>query len=233
MVALDCPHVKSSVHRTNVHYEFNAGLRGGYARRYANLGCENVNRHTNRNQYKRKGWCGLDTAIMRCDLTMVGKNIESIGCSSVRQRLEVDQPEILLRLQRSVRECRSLADLWSSVNAPGLKKGFTQRLTVPQSEWKELLGQKVQEYMVQFARDEETADFDDAGEILRWLKMRQRKGNWSLTFEELVSCRAHLYTKMGIRVSLEALRLRFADLGHDVEMSSQNSGEIFEILGES
>lgn len=41
-------HAHSSLHRGNIHKEYNCGLCKGYRRRWANMGVESINRNTNR-----------------------------------------------------------------------------------------------------------------------------------------------------------------------------------------
>ena len=229
VVRKNAEHAASSLHRTNVHFEFNGGLRRGYSRRWANLGCENVNRHTNRNGFKQKGWCNLETALIRSETTMIGKNFESLKCEAVCTRLEADQRTILRRLQDVERQCRNLTDLHSTLHCASVRRGFAPKLQVPNAEWKELMACRIKQYMLQFAAEHEKRDFDDNGSIEDWLRRRMREDDdWNLSVDELLRCRDELYAQNGISVHAETLRQRFAAMGHDVAGGEEQIDELID-----
>ena len=229
VVRENAQHAASSLHRTNVHFEFNAGLRRGYSRRWANLGCENVNRHINRNGFKQKGWCSLGTALIRSETTMIGKNLETLKCEAVCTRLEADQRTILRRLQDVERQCRNLTDLHSTLHCASVRQVFAPKLEVSMAKWKELMARRIKQYMLQFAAEHEKGDFDDKGCIRDWLRRQKREiDDWNLSVDELLRCRDELYAENGVQVHVETLRQRFVALGHDVGGGDEQIGELID-----
>ena len=88
VVPFACKHAASSLHRHNVHREYNGGCFVGEQKRWANMSIESINRNTNRYRFSQNGAYG---------------NFKALDDYRVLTKLHNEQPDVLHELQRAQR----------------------------------------------------------------------------------------------------------------------------------
>ena len=226
-------HAKSSKHRANIRLMFNSGTNRRVRKRYANLSIENINRNTNRyvesniftSTFSRQhfhtnnfrfgwrlgGWCGTGTAFIRCAITFLSANMTALVERTTLARLALTQPDVLRDMQDTIADCNNLREFqrWAFSETRG-DDGLVMSLVMRKCKWKEVVGEKIRQHLLQFASDKLPDKYIKRWRVWSWI-CENHPDNGRTTLELLQRCREEVFPDL--RPTPRAVYKIFNDLG--------------------
>lgn len=221
-------HAASSLHRHNVHREYNGGCFVGEQKRWANMSIESINRNTNRYRFSQNGAYGVAGMFVRNAIIHITSNFKALDDYRVLTKLHNEQPEVLHELQSALRDCRELHDLQRELAKVGHNNTLCIDLRTSQEQRDERERIMVTQYMIQFSSDKVAPEYVNVGSVKAWVY--NQADDWRFSADELRRCFAEMEAEQSAPMRLEDLRISFSRLGYTVKC--QSSEEWLEIVRE-
>lgn len=209
--------------------EFNAGFFRGDATRWANMGVENVNRITNRFQYKQKGWCTEWKMFVICALTKIKANMLAFESATRGEMLRRTQPNVYQKMKNIIHDCRNLRDMRKRMTEE--RQGVCLEFRTDKKEMKRALKQDMKQYMVQFSSQRlEDADAAIGDWVKRWqTKNRTDSVKPRVSLALLLQCQADVRVQQGAEPALSDIVRIFARFGYQL-LTTQDSRQLSRMM---